>query len=246
MVNGLEIFKAWFQDFSDQYVLIGGTAAAIALESVGLEFRATKDLDIVLHVEALTPAFGKQFWKFIQAGGYEIRQSAITGRPQFFRFHKPADKKFPFMIELFAKAPLGIVLAPESHLTPIPLDELVSSLSAILLDQTYYAFIMADRRKIDGIPWVGEDRLIPLKALAWLKLSEEKAVGNQVDSRNIKKHLSDIVALTALLSPTTKISVDKKIAADLKRFIVAVNATASTSPETLLALSRLNQIYGLS
>lgn len=59
MVNGLEIFRTWFQDYSDQYVLIGGTAAAIALESAGLEFRATKDLDIVLHVEALTPAFGK-------------------------------------------------------------------------------------------------------------------------------------------------------------------------------------------
>ncbi len=76
--------------------------------------------------------------------------------------------------------------------------------------------------------------------------SDEKTVGNQVDSRNIKKHLSYIVALTVLLSPTTKISVDKKIATDLKRFIVAVNAIASTSPETLMALSRLNRIYGLS
>jgi hypothetical protein len=25
----------------------------------------------------------------------------------------------------------------------------------------YYAFIMAGRREVNGLPWVGEDRLIP-------------------------------------------------------------------------------------
>jgi hypothetical protein len=36
----------------------------------------------------------------------------------------------------------------------------------MLLDETYYAFIMAGRREVGGLPWVGEDRLIPLKAIA--------------------------------------------------------------------------------
>ncbi len=27
MVKGLEIFRVWFKDYADQYVLIGGTAA---------------------------------------------------------------------------------------------------------------------------------------------------------------------------------------------------------------------------
>ena len=31
------------------------------MADAGLEFRATKDLDIVLHVEALTLAFGEAF-----------------------------------------------------------------------------------------------------------------------------------------------------------------------------------------
>ena len=92
MVKGLEIFRAWFQDYADQYVLIGATAAAIAMESAGLSFRATKDLDVVLHLEALTPAFGQRFWEFIEAGRYEIRQSATTGKPQLCRFQKPAIK----------------------------------------------------------------------------------------------------------------------------------------------------------
>jgi hypothetical protein len=46
-------------------------------------FRATKDLDMVLIVEALTPAFGRRFWKFIGAGGYENKLRS-NGAPQFF------------------------------------------------------------------------------------------------------------------------------------------------------------------
>ena len=143
MVKGLDVFQGWFAEYADQYVLIGGTAATLTMEEAGLAFRATKDLDIVLHVEALTPAFGEAFWKFVEAGGYEIRQASDTGKPIFYRFQKPADDRYPVMVELFARAPDGLQPAEGSQLTPIPLDEAVSSLSAILLDEAYYAFIMA-------------------------------------------------------------------------------------------------------
>lgn len=49
MVRGLTIFKDWFKDFEDQYVLIGGTASSITMSEADLLFRGTKDLDIVLH-----------------------------------------------------------------------------------------------------------------------------------------------------------------------------------------------------
>lgn len=81
MVRGLDIFRTWFADHVDQYILIGGTAATLAMEEAGLEFRATKDLDIVLHVEALTPEFGQAFWKFIDAGGYWRRLTLATTWP---------------------------------------------------------------------------------------------------------------------------------------------------------------------
>lgn len=78
---------------------IGGTAATLALEEAGLEFRATKDLDIVLHVEALTPRFGEVFWRFIDAGGYEIRQVADTGRPVFSDHpSNPAHELLPWAV----------------------------------------------------------------------------------------------------------------------------------------------------
>ena len=179
MVRGLDVFREHFAGHADQFVLIGGTAATLAMEEAGLEFRATKDLDIVLHIEALSPSFGEVFWRFVEAGGYEIRQASDTGKPVFYRFQKPADDRFPVMLELFCRAPEGIKLAEGSHLTPIPVDEAVASLSAILLDDAYYEFILAGRREVDGLPWVGEDRLIPLKASAWLDLGERQAKGDR-------------------------------------------------------------------
>ena len=58
MVKGLDVFRDYFAGHADQFVLIGGTAASLAMEDAGLAFRATKDLDIVLHIEALTSQFG--------------------------------------------------------------------------------------------------------------------------------------------------------------------------------------------
>jgi hypothetical protein len=48
MVNGLEHFRKYFAPYVDQYVLIGGTACTVIMQEAWLDFRATKDLDIVL------------------------------------------------------------------------------------------------------------------------------------------------------------------------------------------------------
>jgi hypothetical protein len=253
MVKGLDLFRSWFTDYAGQYILIGGTAASLAMEEAGLEFRATKDLDVVLLVEALTPAFGETFWKFIEAGGYEIRQSSDTGKPAFYRFQKPTDNSFPVMVELFSRAPDPLRPIESGELTPIPFDEAVPSLSAILLDDDYYAFIMAGRREADGLSWVGEDRLIPLKAIAWLDLSARKERGEQVDAKNIRKHANDVLRLSQLLAATTRIPLEGKIAGDLRRFLDAAAADASLDPKALglgrisLAdiLARVEQAYGL-
>lgn len=233
MVRGLDIFRSWFKDYADQYILIGGTAATLAMEEAGLEFRATKDLDIVLHVEALTPEFGQTFWKFIDAGGYAIRQINDTGEPVFYRFQTPTDQLFPAMIELFSRAPDGFMPAKGSRLTPIPLDEAVTSLSAILLEDEYYEFILAGRREVNGLPWVAEDRLIPLKAIAWLELSARKEQGGQVDAKNIRKHLIDVLRLAQLLAPATRISLTKTIADDMSRFLKVLASNTSVDPKSL-------------
>ncbi|MHB8414934.1 MAG: hypothetical protein ACYDB1_06060 [Acidiferrobacteraceae bacterium] len=90
-----------------------------------------------------------------EEGGYEIRQASNTGKPVFYRFQKPANERFRAMLELFCRTPDGIKRAEGGHLTPIPFDEAVASVSAILLDDDYYAFIMAGRRESNGLPWIG-------------------------------------------------------------------------------------------
>jgi predicted nucleotidyltransferase len=65
MVRGLDKFKEYFEQHSDNYIIIGGTACDIIIDEAGFTPRATKDIDIILVVEALNPEFVKQFWKFI-------------------------------------------------------------------------------------------------------------------------------------------------------------------------------------
>ena len=64
MVKGLDTFRRYFEQYEDQYVLIGGTACDIMFESNDASFRATRDLDMVLIVEALTPEFAEKFLRF--------------------------------------------------------------------------------------------------------------------------------------------------------------------------------------
>jgi hypothetical protein len=193
------------------------------------------------------------FWSFVEAGGYEIRQASDTGKPVYYRFQKPADERFPVMLELFCRAPEGINLAAGSHLTPIPIDEVAPSLSAILLDDAYCEFILAGRKEVDGLPCVGEDRLIPLKAGAWLDLGERQAKGEPVDSKNIRKHANDVLRLSQLLAPDVRIEVAPRIAQDLSRFLDGIEADRTIDPKSLginnsvaEMVERIAQAYGLN
>jgi hypothetical protein len=253
MVKGLDRFRAHFAGLEGQYVLIGGTAATLAMAQAGLDFRATKDLDIVLHIEALTPAFGTAFWAFVEAGRYEIRQASATGKPVLYRFQKPASAEYPAMLELFCRVPEGIHLASGAHLTPIPFDDAVASLSAILLEDEYYTFIMNGRRMVEGLPWIGAEQLIPLKARAWLDISARQAAGGKVDSRDLRKHANDVIRLVQLFAPDTQIPLAAKIAGDFGRFLVDLAADGGYDPRELridlplaAVIERLRQGYGLS
>lgn len=74
MVTGIDKFKEYFAEYENNYIIIGGTACDILEENAGQIPRATKDIDIILIVEALSPEFVKQFWEFVKAGNYSTRQ----------------------------------------------------------------------------------------------------------------------------------------------------------------------------
>ena len=49
MVKGIDIFREYFNEYTDQYVLIGGAACSVSFEEQEINFgRTTKDLDVVL------------------------------------------------------------------------------------------------------------------------------------------------------------------------------------------------------
>lgn len=218
-IKGLALFRDRFAAHQDKYFLIGGCALYTTLSEAGQEPRATKDLDIVLVVEAIDQSFVELFWQFVEEGGYEIRQAGNDERRNFYRFKRPTNPDFPAMLELFSRsAALARPLAEGSTLTPIPMAEEVESLSAILLDDEYYEFILARRRTLLGLPYISEECLIPLKALAWLEMRERKANGEQVDSSDIRKHLMDVFTLTRLLTEGVGFGVSPRIAEDIRRF----------------------------
>ena len=132
MVHGLEKFRAYFEDLTSQYVIIGGTACDILMDELGAAFRATRDLDMVLILEALDPSFGVIFWQFIEDGGYEHRQKG-TGKNQFYRFSEPRDPSFPSMIELFTRLPDHYELSPDAAFMSVSCSRLFVSSSPALV-----------------------------------------------------------------------------------------------------------------
>jgi len=216
-IKGLKIFRKHFKGYEDQYKLIGGTACHLLFENAGIDFRATKDLDIVLLAEALTKEFAEKFWQFIKAGAYENRGKS-EGEKQFYRFTNPAQTHYPAMIELLSRDASLVNLAEKSHLTPLPIDESVSSLSAILLDEHYYACIKKGKMQIDGVSVLEPEYLLVFKAKAWLDLSERKDKGQTVRSNDIKKHRNDVFRLSQLLTETKPCDVHASIKKDLLRF----------------------------
>ena len=222
MVYGLEKFKEYFEDHTNKYVFIGGTACDILMDELGVPFRATKDLDIVLIIEALDISFGDAFWKFIEDGDYEHRQRD-EGQNQFYRFTNPRDPYFPKMIELFSKQPSNFELRFDTGLTPIHIDESIVSLSAILLNDLYYDLLVKGKRIVDGYSLIEIETIILFKIKAWMDMKERKEAGEKVDTKNIRKHKNDVFRLLANVSPTSRIEVAEEIQNDIIQFIEQIN-----------------------
>lgn len=139
------------------------------------------------------------------------------------------------MLELFARTPQLAGFIPGGHLTPVSFDEEISSLSAIILHDEYYQFVVGGRQTKDGFPsWIGVDRLIPLKAHAWLDMSDRKERGEAIDSKKIRKHLSDIEKLSELLTPVTVVELPAVVAKDMRRFIARVRSSGKEQYGQLL------------
>lgn len=221
MVRGLEIFRQHFKDFTDNYIIIGGTACDIIIDNIGLTPRATKDIDIILVIEALSPEFVAHFWEFIKQGNYEVKEKSEDDR-KYYRFQKPQLEDFPFQIELFSRIPDLLDLDEGTHLTPIPVDTEISSLSAILMDDDYYNFTIQHSQLDNGIHLANTEALIGLKAKAFLDYKIRKENGEKIDEKQLKKHKMDIFRLLLLLTPEDNFTIVGSIKSDIANFAEVV------------------------
>jgi hypothetical protein len=221
MVIGIDIFKEFFKEFPDSYLIIGGTACDIIIEEAGFIPRATDDIDMILVIEALRPEFVRKFWEFIKSGKYATKQ-IDQGKRNCYRFRDPQDKAYPKQIELFSRIPDIIDLDPEVHITPIPVEEGLSNLSAILLNDEYYRFTLEHSTKKDDIHLAEVEAVICMKAFAYLDNKRRKDEGQVVRQEDITKHKYDVFRMAFMLKPDNIFELPSIIKADLQHFVDVV------------------------
>ncbi len=217
MEKGLESFVEQFREFPNCYTVIGGAACDILMTEAGLDFRATKDIDMILVLEDDFPGFGNKFWEYIKMGGYRCgwkNSEAI----HFYRFTEPQRPGFPVQIELFSRNPDYHLEIPRG-IIPIHIDDETSSLSAILLDDNYYDLMMQGRTQVEGITLLRAEYLIPFKMYAWLDLRRRKEATEHVNEKDFRKHKLDVFRLLQIIPQNVQIDAGKTIQADITEFL---------------------------
>lgn len=245
---GTEInsFIEKFKDYADCYTVIGGTACDILMTEAGTDFRATKDIDMILIMEAKYKEFAHIFWEFIREGGYRFGWKN-SEKAHFYRFTEPRSG-YPAMIELFSREPNYINFIPDG-IIPIHIDEDTSSLSAILLNDDYYKFMLTGRRVVSGISVLDTEHLIPFKMYAWLDLKDKKARGEHVNERDLKKHKYDVFRLLQIARRDNKIETNGIVRENIIRFMEEIRMENIPFIQLLLpfemqeALAYLEEIY---
>ena len=217
MVVGLDIFRDFFRGFEDSYLIIGGSACDIIIEGGGFTPRATDDIDLILIVEAMNREFVKQFWDFVAAAKYTERQKDKKKRNSY-RFRNPQSEGFPVQVELFCKTPGAIELYEDAHLTPIPVAEGLSNLSAILLDEDYYNYTIEHSTIDNNVHYANTEALICLKAFAYLDNKKRKEQGATIRTRDVVKHKNDVFRMVFMLKPDDRFPLTGKLKKDLQLF----------------------------
>lgn len=246
MVRGIDIFRQYFRDYTDNYVIIGGTACDELIAERGLKPRATKDIDTILIIEALSDDFVRRFWEFVKEGKYELWQ-IMSEKTQFYRFIKPQMVNFPLQVELFSRQSDMIQVPDGAHLTPIPVGGDLSNLSAILLDDDYYHYATSHTVVLDDLHFIDRDAVILLKAIAYISNSNRKARGESVRSEEITKHKNDIFRIISTFTGEERYNVPEEIKKDLRTFLAMMEKdgldTAALSRELGLAIEITFELF---
>ncbi len=218
MVGGLDIFRERFSQFSDNFVIIGGTACDEILSGTEMRPRATMDIDIVVIVENMTSEFARAFWAFIAEGGYRLGvRKDKDEAPKYVLYSFDHGKVgFPVKVELLSRH--NEIFTSAAHTEPLPIDGEVSSLSTIILDEPYYNLTVQNSFVSASLRYAAPLALMALKARAYLNLIADREAGKKINTKDILKHRNDVLKLTATLTGTDRAIVDAEIADTIRAF----------------------------
>lgn len=239
MVGGLEKFREAFADFSDNFVIIGGTACDEVLAGTAMRPRPTLDIDIIIIVENMTSDFANAFWQFISAGGYRpgVRKNDDnTPKYVLYSFDNGAVG-YPVKIELLSRH--NEIFTNAAHTEPLPIDGEVSSLSAIILDEPYYRLTVNNSFVSNGLRYASPVALAALKARAYLNLLAEKESGHHVNTKDILKHRNDVLKLVATMVPGENTEVNQEVIDTVNEF--SEQLLASLPNQSLSDAMRANE-----
>ena len=133
-----------------------------------------------------------------------------------------ADLPFRATKDIFSRKP-GYHLEIEEGIIQIHIDDDTSSLSAILLNDDFYKFMMSGRRVVDGIGVLGAEHLIPFKMYAWINLWDRKKAGEHVNKKDLKKHKYDVFRLLQIVTAGTKVKSEGLVTESIRRYIEEIS-----------------------
>jgi len=238
IVDGMESFEKTFSPFKDYFVIIGGAACRATLSEGRIIPRKTKDIDMVLVLERLDADFVKTFWNFMKDGRYKcgVRKD-VDGNLKYvlYSFYGGRDG-FPPQIELLSRPTEHLGTPDDHHIEVIKVDDDSSYLSAIILEQDYYNYLVKHTEYRGGLNFASVDSLICLKVLAYLNLREDKIRGMHVNDDDYKKHRRDVIMAVASLKISEEFVVPARLKSSILKFVEIIREEEAARKSLIASL----------
>ena len=250
ILPGIRHFAEHFSEFSKQYVLIGGAACHVWYADEEPTFRATHDMDIVLILEHLDDHFIHAFKQYLQENGYQQWERHLINQEDshkkvMYRFIKPANSQAPAQMELLSRKGNIASLDKDCHTAPVKAGDVYTGLSCIVLDDSYYHFLVSQAHDKEKLSILSIPALILLKIKAYLNLREQynpdKPHGSDGGKNNIRKHRNDVFFMLFSLAGDITCELPEALMNDVQLFIDFID-TNETDWQGVLA--HLKHQYG--
>lgn len=224
MALGLDKIRQHLGAYKASYTIIGGAACYTQFEALGLEFRATKDIDMVLRIDTIDLGFAEALKGLLDAGGYSARQRGAGGAKEYYRFQNPTVDGFPTMLELFIRSEaVADKVAEGQEVVRVEVEDGLISLSAIILDDDYFKVLHEHTEEIEDVSVLSALALIAFKARAFLELQRRRDEGDEkVKGDDIKKHRNDVFRLLTIVDPGKPISVPARVIEDIEKYVSVI------------------------